>query len=56
MPTILAAMGVEIVEPVVGVVEERPKSAEGIAGAALADREQLGFRAIDRFLNVRPSS
>ena len=49
----LAAVGVEVVQPVVGVVEERPQRAEAVVRPALADREQLGLRPVDRLLDVR---
>ena len=48
----LAAVGVEVVEPVVGVVEERLERAEAGVDALLADREELRLGAIDRFLDL----
>ena len=48
----LAAMRVEVVEPVVGVVEQRLERAEPGVDALLADREQLGLGAVDRLLDL----
>ena len=48
----LAAVGVEVVEPVVGVVEQRLERAEPGIDALLADREQLGLGAIDGLLDL----
>ena len=48
----LAAVGVEVVEPVVGVVEQRLERAEPGVDALLADREQLGLGAIDGLLDL----
>ena len=48
----LAAVGVEVVEPVVGVVEERLERAEAGVDALLADREQLRLGAVDRLLDL----
>ena len=48
----LAAVGVEVVEPVVGVVEEGLERAEPDVDPLLADREELGFGAIDRLLDL----
>ena len=48
----LAAVGVEVVEPVVGVVEERLERAEPGIDALLADREQLRLGAVDRLLDL----
>ena len=46
-------MRVQVVQPVVGVVQERPKRAETVVRSVLADGEQLGLGPIDRFLDVR---
>ena len=48
----LAAVGVQVVEPVVGVVEQRLERAEPDVDALLADREQLGLGAVDRLLDL----
>ena len=48
----LAAVGVEVVEPVVGVVEERLERAEPGVDALLADREQLRLGPVDRLLDL----
>ena len=48
----LAAVGVQVVEPVVGVVEERLERAEPRIDALLADGEQLGLGAVDRLLDL----
>ena len=48
----LAAVGVQVVEPVVGVVEERLERAEAGVDALLADREQLRLGAVDRLLDL----
>ena len=48
----LAAVGVEVVQPVVGVVEERLERAEPDVDPLLADREQLGLGAIDRLADL----
>ena len=50
--TDLAAMGVEVVQAVVGVVEEGLQGAEPDVDPLLADREQLGFGAIDRLADL----
>src|ERR1035437_5014920 len=49
----LAAVGVQVIEAVVSVVQQRPERAEAVARAALADREQLGLGSIDGLLDVR---
>ena len=49
----LAAVGVEVVEPVVGVVEQGLERAEPDVDPLLADREQLRLGAIDRLLDLR---
>ena len=48
----LAAVGVQVVEPVVGVVEERLERAEPGVDPLLADREQLRLGAVDRLLDL----
>ena len=48
----LAAVGVQVVEPVVGVVEERLERAEAGVDALLADREQLRLGAVDGLLDL----
>ena len=48
----LAAVGVQVVEPVVGVVEQRLERAEAGVDALLADREQLRLGAVDRLLDL----
>ena len=48
----LAAVGVEVVEPVVGVVEERLERAEPGVDPLLADGEQLRLGAVDRLLDL----
>ena len=48
----LAAVSVQVVEPVVGVVEERLERAEAGVDALLADREELRLGAIDRLLDL----
>ena len=45
-------MGVQVVEPVVGVVEQRLERAEAGVDALLADREQLRLGAVDRLLDL----
>ena len=48
----LATVGVEVVEPVVGVVEQRLQRAEPGIDPLLADREQLRLGAVDRLLDL----
>ena len=48
----LAAVGVEVVEPVVGVVEQRLERAEAGIDPLLADREELRLGAVDRLLDL----
>ena len=48
----LAAVGVQVIEPVVGVVEERLERAEAGIDALLADREELRLGAIDGLLDL----
>ena len=48
----LAAVGVEVVEPVVGVVEERLERAEPDRHPPLADVEQLALGPVDRLLDL----
>src|SRR4051794_33886156 len=45
-------MRVEIVEPVVCLVEQRLQWAESGRDALLADGEELGLRAVDRLLDL----
>ena len=52
-PADLAAMGVQVVEPVVGIVEERLERAEPGIDTLLADREELRLSAVDRLLDLR---
>ena len=48
----LAAVGVQVIEPVVGVVEQRLERAEAGIDALLADREELRLGAIDGLLDL----
>ena len=48
----LAAVGVEVVEPVVGIVEERLERAEPGVDPLLADGEQLRLGPVDRLLDL----
>ena len=50
----LAAVGVQVVEPVVRVVEQRLERAEAGVDALLADREQLRLGPVDRLAGPRP--
>ena len=50
--TDLTAMRVEVVEPVVGVVEQAAKVHEAGRDAPLADGEQRGLGPIDRLLDL----
>ena len=50
----LAAVRMQVVEPVERLVEERPERAEARRNAALGHREELRFRAVDRLLDLRP--
>ena len=52
-PADLAAMGVQIVEPVVGLVEEVLELAEAGRDPPVADLEELTFGAVDRLLDLR---
>ena len=45
-------MGMEVVEPIVGVVEERLERAEAGRDPALADVEQLALGPVDRLLDL----
>ena len=51
-PADLAPVGVQVVEPVVGVVEERLELAEAGLDPALADAEQLALGPVDRLLDL----
>jgi hypothetical protein len=42
----------QIIEPIVGVVQERLQGAESRVDALLADREELRFSAVDRLLDL----
>ena len=48
----LATVGMQVVEPVVGVVEQRLERAEAGVDPLLADREELRLGAIDGFLDL----
>ena len=48
----LAAVGVQVVEPVVGVVQQRLERGEARVDAFLADREELGLGAVDGLLDL----
>ena len=48
----LAAVRVQVVEPVIGVVEERLERAEPGVDPLLADREELRLGAVDRLLDL----
>ena len=48
----LAPVGVQVVEPVVGVVEQRLERAEAGVDALLADGEQLRLGPVDRLLDL----
>ena len=48
----LAPVGVQVVEPVIGVMEERLERAEPRVDALLADGEEFRFRAVDRLLDL----
>jgi hypothetical protein len=49
----LAAVGMQEVQPVVGVVEERLEGAEAVRAAVLADREQLRLGPVYGLLDIR---
>src|SRR5437868_6818137 len=49
----LAAVGVEVIESVVGVMQEVVELAEANGDAPVADLEELRLRPVDRLLDLR---
>ena len=48
----LAAMRVQVIEPVIGVMQERLQRAEPDVDALLADREEFRLSAVDRLADL----